>query len=107
MQLTLAMPDPRLQPYISVYYLFEEERPVIDDAQRADCGHLRLFLEGEGHQNMPNGERLPSTPGNDHRSAFHGKPLFGARAAAAGGVQPDAARLGRRVAQDRSKRCAR
>ncbi len=62
MHLSFAEPAAPILPYVSVYYLFEEDRPLIDDSQRADCGHLRLFLEGDGHQNLPNGTRIQSSP---------------------------------------------
>jgi AraC-like DNA-binding protein len=59
-QLTFAAPHPDLMPYFSVYYLFEDDQPLIDDGQRADCGHLRIFMEGSGQQRMPDGRRIES-----------------------------------------------
>jgi AraC-like DNA-binding protein len=56
------MPHPMLTPYISVYYLFEDSAAIIDDSQRADCGHLRLFMKGTGQQHLPNGQQFAATP---------------------------------------------
>ena len=60
MELTFAIPHPDLLPYFTVYYMFQDEQALIDDGQRADCGHFRLFLEGNGQQRMPNGHRIES-----------------------------------------------
>ncbi len=38
--------------------MFESDQVLIDDLQRADCGHLRLFLEGAGHQTTPDGKTV-------------------------------------------------
>jgi AraC-like DNA-binding protein len=62
MQLSFANPDRALRPYITAYYLFEDDAAVIADTQRADCGHIRFFLDGHGFQTLPNGEHMASTP---------------------------------------------
>ncbi len=61
MQLSFAAPHQKMLPFTTVYYLFEEDQPLIDDGQRADCGHLRIFLEGSGYQRMPAGKRIESS----------------------------------------------
>jgi AraC-like DNA-binding protein len=62
MRLTFAPTHAHIAPFATTYYLFEDDQPLIDDSQRADCGHLRLFLNGNGRQNLPNGERIETTP---------------------------------------------
>ncbi len=62
MELSFAAPHPILRRYVTAYYLFEDEAAVIDDSQRADCGHLRLFIKGSGHQRLPNGKQILATP---------------------------------------------
>lgn len=62
MELSFAAPHPTLSRYISAYYLFADDGVVIDDSQRADCGHLRLFMQGDGFQRLPNGQQFPVTP---------------------------------------------
>ncbi len=60
MQISFAEPNPMLRPYIALYYLFEEDAVLIDDSQRADTSHLRLFMTGHGTQYFPNGNRVAS-----------------------------------------------
>lgn len=62
MELSFATPHPVLRPFITAYYLFEDDAAVIDDSQRADCGHLRLFINGSGQQHLPNGQPFAATP---------------------------------------------
>ena len=62
MQLSFAEPCPALASTVCIYYLFEIAYSKIDDVQRADVGHLRFFMEGEGHQNFASGKRLASHP---------------------------------------------
>jgi AraC-like DNA-binding protein len=61
-QLSFAAPHQRLLPFTTTYYMFEDDHPIIDDGQRADCGHLRIFLDGSGYQRMPDGNRIESSP---------------------------------------------
>jgi AraC-like DNA-binding protein len=60
-QLSFAVPHQKLMPITTIYYMFEEDQPLIDDGQRADCGHLRIFLDGSGYQRMPDGKRIESS----------------------------------------------
>jgi AraC-like DNA-binding protein len=60
-QLSFAAPHAKMLPFTTVYYMFEEDQPLIDDGQRADCGHLRIFLDGSGYQRMPDGKRIESS----------------------------------------------
>ncbi len=49
MQLTFATPHLSLSNVIGAYYLIEIEHILIEDAQRADVGQIRLMLQGLGH----------------------------------------------------------
>jgi hypothetical protein len=60
MNISFAEPHPKLRPYIALYYLFEEDSALIDDGQRADTSHLRLFLSGKGAQYFASGNRIES-----------------------------------------------
>jgi AraC-like DNA-binding protein len=62
MKVSFTLPGEAAQPYVSTYYLFEDDSRLIDDAQRADCGHLRFLIEGSGTQFLPIGKRAAMTP---------------------------------------------
>jgi AraC-like DNA-binding protein len=61
MQLEFATPAPALAHLVATYYLLTEEYSVMEDVQRADTGHLRIFLEGSGYYEFAKGKRYPST----------------------------------------------
>ncbi len=52
MIMTFALPDPRLSACVGAYYLAQSASVLTEDIQRADLGHLRLLLEGSGHQDF-------------------------------------------------------
>lgn len=61
MQLEFAVPDPRLSQLIANYYLLTDDYGVMEDVQRADIGHLRIFLRGSGYYEFDRGIRYQST----------------------------------------------
>jgi AraC-like DNA-binding protein len=61
MQLEFAEPAPALSHLVATYYLLSEDYSVMEDVQRADTGHLRIFLEGSGYYEFARGKRYPST----------------------------------------------
>ena len=61
MQLSFAVPAPALSHRVATYYLLSEDYSVMEDVQRADTGHLRIFLEGSGYYEFARGKRYAST----------------------------------------------
>ena len=61
MQLEFATPAPALAHLVATYYLLSEDYSVMEDVQRADTGHLRIFLDGSGYYEFAKGKRYPST----------------------------------------------
>ena len=61
MQLQFAKPAPALSHLVATYYLLTEEYIVMEDVQRADTGHLRIFLYGSGYYEFSKGKRYSST----------------------------------------------
>jgi AraC-like DNA-binding protein len=61
MQLEFALPAPALSHLVATYYLLTEEYSVMEDVQRADTGHLRIFLHGSGYYEFARGKRYKST----------------------------------------------
>jgi AraC-like DNA-binding protein len=61
MQLEFADPAPTLAHLVATYYLLSEDYSVMEDVQRADTGHLRIFLGGSGYYEFAKGKRYPST----------------------------------------------
>lgn len=61
MQLEFATPAPALAHLVATYYLLTEDYIVMEDVQRADTGHLRIFLNGSGYYEFAKGKRYPST----------------------------------------------
>ena len=61
MQLEFANPAPALAHLVATYYLLTEDYSVMEDVQRADTGHLRIFLNGSGYYEFEKGKRYPST----------------------------------------------
>lgn len=62
MQVEFAAPGSALSHLVSTYYLLTEEYSVMEDVQRADTGHLRIFLKGSGYYEFAKGKRYQSTP---------------------------------------------
>ena len=62
MELAFADPAPQLARLVATYYLLADDYSVMEDVQRADTGHLRIFLDGSGYYEFARGERYPSTP---------------------------------------------
>jgi AraC-like DNA-binding protein len=62
MQLTFAMPSPKLARYALTYYLFEDNGAMIEDVQRADVGAITFILDGSGHYEFADGRRSPTAP---------------------------------------------
>jgi len=60
MQLEFATPAPALAHLVATYYLLSEDYRVMEDVQRADTGHLRIFLDGSGYYEFARGKRYPS-----------------------------------------------
>jgi AraC-like DNA-binding protein len=61
MQLEFANPAPALAHLVATYYLLSEEYSVMEDVQRADTGHLRIFLDGSGYYEFARGKRYQSS----------------------------------------------
>lgn len=61
MQVEFAVPHQALSELVANYYLVTEHYNVMDDVQRADIGHLRIFLEGSGYYELARGQRFQST----------------------------------------------
>jgi AraC-like DNA-binding protein len=61
MQLEFAQPAPALAHLVATYYLLSEEYSVMEDVQRADTGHLRIFLDGSGYYEFARGKRYQSS----------------------------------------------
>ena len=57
----LAPPDD-LQPYITTFYLFRCDEPVIRDVQPAAVGQLQIYLRGSGRMHYPHGRTDRSFP---------------------------------------------
>ncbi len=53
MEWQFAPPAPALAPYLGSYYLATTRHLTVDDLQRADTGHLHVFLEGSGYKDFP------------------------------------------------------
>ncbi len=62
MQWSFAAPAPELTRHIGTYYLATSERSAIDDIQRADSGHFRMFFKGSGYQDFASGKRVHAPP---------------------------------------------
>jgi AraC-like DNA-binding protein len=62
MKLEFADPAPALAHLVATYYLLSEEYSVMEDVQRADTGHLRIFLDGSGYYEFAKGKRYQSKP---------------------------------------------
>lgn len=61
MQVEFADPAPALSHLVATYYLVTEDYSVMEDVQRADTGHLRIFLTGSGYYEFAKGKRYQST----------------------------------------------
>jgi AraC-like DNA-binding protein len=61
MQLEFAEPAPGLAAFVSAYYLYRLDYPLIEDVERADVGYLRFMFSGEGVMAYPDGRRAPSS----------------------------------------------
>jgi hypothetical protein len=61
MQLTFAKPDRLLASVIGTYYLIETDQILVEDAQRADLGQVRLILQGSGHVHDGSGLSFPTS----------------------------------------------
>jgi AraC-like DNA-binding protein len=62
MELTLAEPAPQLSRYLLTYYLVSDEYAIIEDVQRADVGAVTFILNGDGHYDFRDGNRVEVTP---------------------------------------------
>jgi AraC-like DNA-binding protein len=61
MDLSFATPAQSLSHLVATYYLVNEDYAVMEDSQRADTGHLRIFLCGSGYYQYSRNKRLQST----------------------------------------------
>jgi AraC-like DNA-binding protein len=61
MDLSFAPPAQPLAHLVATYYLVNEDYAVMEDLQRADTGHLRIFLNGTGYYQFSRSKRLAST----------------------------------------------
>ena len=61
MDLSFAVPARPLSHLVATYYLVNEDYAVVEDLQRADTGHLRIFLKGSGYYQFSRSKRLDST----------------------------------------------
>jgi len=59
---SFAAPAPELARYVGTYYFATSGRSTIDDIQRADSGHFRMFFEGSGYQDFASGKRFEAPP---------------------------------------------
>jgi AraC-like DNA-binding protein len=62
MKLSFARPAQHVSRYALTYYLFEDDKPMVEDVQRADVGAITLILDGSGHYEFMDGRRSPTTP---------------------------------------------
>lgn len=62
MRLTLAEPAPQLARYLLAYYLVSDGYAIVEDVQRADVGGITFVLDGQGHYDFRNGNRVAITP---------------------------------------------
>lgn len=61
-RLDYLAPPPDLQPFVTTYFLFRCNDPVIRDIQPAAVGQFQIYLSGRGHMAYPGGRRDPSYP---------------------------------------------
>ena len=61
-RLDYLAPPADLQPYITTFYLFRCDEPLIRDVQPAAVGHLQIYLRGSGRMHYPHGRTDRSFP---------------------------------------------
>lgn len=62
MHLEFAFPRPSAAAFITLFYLYRSEEPVIEGIERADVGQIRFMLRGHGTFRFPDGSVGASTP---------------------------------------------
>lgn len=62
MELNLQLPSAALSAYVSTFYLYRSEDPVIEGIDRADVGQIRFMLKGSGALSFAGGYVEPSCP---------------------------------------------
>ena len=61
-RLDYLAPPADLQPYITTFYLFRCDEPLIRDVQPAAVGQLQIYLRGSGRMLYPHGRTDRSFP---------------------------------------------
>lgn len=54
-RITYIEPPPDLAPFITTFYIFRSDDPIIRDVQPASIGHLMFFLKGRGQARFHDG----------------------------------------------------
>lgn len=62
MELQFYPPSAELSPYISTFYLYRNDVPVVNGIERADVGQIRFMLRGTGALSFAGGYSEPSCP---------------------------------------------
>ena len=62
MELAFQPPSAALSAYISTFYLYRSEDPVVKGIERADVGQIRFMLKGSGTLSFAGGYIEPSCP---------------------------------------------
>lgn len=62
MSLAYIAPPPDLQPFVTTFFLFRCDEPVIRDVQPAAVGQFQVYLRGRGQMHYPHGRIDRSHP---------------------------------------------
>jgi AraC-like DNA-binding protein len=66
MQLEFQYPGPEAASFVTLFYLFRSDDPVIEGVERADVGQIRFMLRGSGVLTFPGGAIEPALPAMIH-----------------------------------------
>lgn len=62
MELSFQPPSAALSAYISTFYLYRNDVPLVEGIERADVGQIRFMLKGSGALSFAGGYSEPSCP---------------------------------------------
>ncbi len=61
-RLSYLAPPPDLEPFVTTFFLFRCDAPLIRDIQPTSLGQVRVYLRGSGRISYPDGRLLSSFP---------------------------------------------